>query len=450
MRRFLETGEAQVLGRRIEICGVNRTGAEFPIELSISPIAEDNGPIFIGFLRDITARRNAEHTQEQHALKMEALYRTISYAAEDNSFEAALMVCLEAVHKLTGWPLGHVFVRSDTDPVRVLPSPVWFSVRPNDFAKFRAATEACSFALGEGLPGQVWQTRCPEWIGDVRCSTNFPRAHWPGGIEITAAIGFPIISSDQVIAVVEFFSETCTEPDPELLLTLRAIGQQVGRVFERRQSEQALRERAFALEAEIQERMRAEERQKLLLAELNHRVKNMLTVVTAIAAQTGRTSTSIESFNQGFLARLQALTSAHTLLTARNWEPTPLAELAAVILAPYRDSRLHFEGGAVVLPPKAVLSVSMILQELATNAAKYGALSVPSGKVTLEWRCYHRSEPSVRLYWEELGVGPVAPPSRLGFGSTMIEASVRHDLKGRVDVSYGNNGLRYEIEFPLD
>ena len=86
-----------------------------------------------------------------------------------------------------------------------------------------------------------------------------------------------------------------------------------------------------------------------------------------------------------------------------------------MILAPYRDSRLHFEGGAVVLPPKAVLSVSMILQELATNAAKYGALSVPSGKVTLEWRCYHRSEPSVRLYWEELGVGPVAPPSRLGF-----------------------------------
>ena len=183
LRRFLETGEAQVLGRRIEICGVNRTGAEFPIELSISPIAEDNGPIFIGFLRDITARRNAEHTQEQHALKMEALYRTISYAAEDNSFEAALMVCLEAVHKLTGWPLGHVFVRSDTDPVRVLPSPVWFSVRPNDFAKFRAATEACSFALGEGLPGQVWQTRCPEWIGDVRCSTNFPRAHWPGELK---------------------------------------------------------------------------------------------------------------------------------------------------------------------------------------------------------------------------------------------------------------------------
>ena len=122
-----------------------------------------------------------------------------------------------------------------------------------------------------------------------------------GGIEITAAIGFPIISSDEVIAVVEFFSETPTEPDPELLLTLRAIGQQVGRVFERRQAEQVLRERALALEAEILERMRAEERQKLLLSELNHRVKNMLTVVTAIAAQTARKSTSIQSFNRVFL-----------------------------------------------------------------------------------------------------------------------------------------------------
>ena len=156
LRRFLETGEAQVLGRRIEICGVNRTGAEFPIELSISPIAEDNGPIFIGFLRDITARRNAEHTQEQHALKMEALYRTISYAAEDNSFEAALMVCLEAVHKLTGWPLGHVFV--DRTPTR-------YGCCHRPYGSACDQTTSRNFAPPQKHARSLWERGCRDRFG---------------------------------------------------------------------------------------------------------------------------------------------------------------------------------------------------------------------------------------------------------------------------------------------
>ena len=449
LRRYLDTGEAKVLGRRIEISGLRRLGEKFPLELSISPILEGDGLIFVGFLRDISERKRVEQQREQHARKMEALYSAISFAAENNSFDDALQVCLASVQKLTGWPLGHVYLPSSVEPERLVPS-VWFSGKPDAFGNFRAATEATTFALGEGLPGRVWKSGEPEWIEDVNANPDFPRANWPGGIEIKSALGFPIISSDQVIAVIEFFSETVAPPDPESLLTLRAIGQQVGRVFERRRSEQSLREHAAALEAEIEERIRAEEHQKLLLAEVNHRVKNMLAVVTAIAAQTARNSTSIESFSQSFLARLNALNGGHSLLTAQSWRAVSLADLADTVLSPYRGvDQLSVRGEPVMLPPKSVVSVGLVLHELGTNAAKYGALSVPAGKVSLEWETPAQSERLVRLTWKESGVGPVAPPSRTGFGSAMIRASVQHDLKGRVDITYGDDGLRYDFEFPL-
>ena len=297
------------------------------------------------------------------------------------------------VQKLTGWPLGHVFLPSSNLPLQLLPSLVWYSPRPYEFSKLRAATEAASFAPGKGLPGRVWQTRNPEWIADVNSHLDFTRAKWPGGIEIKSALGFPIIASDEVIAVIEFFSETIKPPEPELLLTLRAIGQQLGRVMERKRAEQALRQHAAALEIEVGERIRAEEHQKLLLAEVNHRVKNMLAVVTSIAAQTARNSLSIESFTQAFLARLFALNGAHSLLTKENWQAVSLLDLANAVLSPYQNpQQIHVKGNCVMLPPKAVVSVGLVLHELVTNAAKYGALAVPNGKLTLDWECERKSE----------------------------------------------------------
>jgi len=449
LRRFLETGAAKVLRRRIEIWALRRTGKEFPVELSISPMAEGDGLIFVGFLRDISERRSAERQREEHALKMEALYRTISIAAETISLDDALQVCLASVHKLTGWPLGQVYLASETAPVRLLPSPIWFSSRPDEFAEFRSATAVTSFAPGEGLPGRVWSGREPEWIADVATTPNFPRAKWPKGIEVKSALGFPIMSEDRVIAVIEFFSEAAVEPDFDLLLTLRAIGQQVGRVFERRHAEEALREHATSLEIEIDERKRAQAHQKLLLAEVDHRVKNMLAVVTAIASQTARNSDTIDTFSQNFLARLHALSGAHSLLTERNWKATSLSDLVEKVLSPYLmlDSQLDIGGPLVWLQPKAALSVSMVMHELLTNAAKYGALSAPSGRLSIQWTTEANGE--TRIRWCEIGVGPVSPPSRRGFGSAMINASVRHELKGQVAVKYGPDGVEVDLVIPM-
>jgi PAS domain S-box-containing protein len=451
LRRFLQTGEAKVLGRRIEISGLRRCGEEFPVELSISSLSVEDDLIFVGFLRDISDLKHAERQREQHALKMEALYRAISFAAENHSFDDALRVCLASVQKLTGWPLGHVYLPSGTEPIRLVPSPIWLSARPDAFESFRAVTRETTFAPGEGLPGRIWLDREPLWIADVDADANFPRAKRLEGIGIKSAFGFTILSANEVIAVIEFFSETPAQRDFELLLTLRAIGEQVGRVFERRRAEQALQDHAAALEIEIEERKRVEDQQSLLLAEVNHRVKNMLAVVTAIAAQTARNSTSIESFNQSFLSRLGALSEAHSLLTTRNWQAASLKELVDAVLSPYRAEpcQLDIVGASVAIPAKAVLSVGMILHELVTNAAKYGALSLPTGKVLLEWEVDTLSEPKVRMRWIETGAGPVSPPIRTGFGSVMIRASIQHDLKGRLNTSYGDDGVRYDFEFPL-
>ena len=452
LRRYLESGKANVLGRRIEISALRRSGEEFPVELSISPLSDRDGVLFLGFLRDISERRNVERLREQHALKMEALYETISFAAEHSSFDDALQVCLAAVQKLTGWPLGHVFLPSGTQPARLLPSPVWHSTRPGAFERLRKITEGSSFAAGEGLPGLVWASRQPQWIADVTRDPTFLRGRAPGGVDVRAALGFPIVAQDEVIAVVEFFSEAVVQPDPDLLKTLRAIGEQVGRVFERRRAEDALKQHALSLEVEVEERKKAEAQQSLLVAEVNHRVKNMLSVVTAIASQTGKHSPSIEAFRHAFSQRLNALSGAHTLITLRNWEATSLLDLADQVLSPFRTTpeRLQLHGPLVLIPPKAVLSVSMGLHELVTNALKYGGLSKPSGQVLLEWMVQEGPGRTVKMHWRESGVGPTSPPTRSGFGSKMIQASVQHDLGGSVDTIYGSDGIQYDFQFPLN
>jgi two-component sensor histidine kinase len=202
---------------------------------------------------------------------------------------------------------------------------------------------------------------------------------------------------------------------------------------------------------EIAYRQRSEEHQRLLLEELNHRVKNMLAVVTGIASQTARSSRSVTAFNENFLARLGALGRAYTLLTARRWETMPLQGLVEEILAPYAQSgggHLDIAGPHVALTPKPALAMSMILHELVTNASKYGALAVPAGRIFVEWSVSTEPARRVRLTWRETGVGQINPPRRSGFGTRMIEASMRHELGGQVAVAYGEDGVSYEFEFP--
>ena len=162
---------------------------------------------------------------------------------------------------------------------------------------------------------------------------------------------------------------------------------------------------------DMTERKRAEEQQTMLVAELNHRVKNILAIVQSVASQTVRSSSTLENFSDAFAGRLRALAIAHDILAQTRWIGVGLNELLVAVLAPYRtpeDPRISIVGPAVLLPARAVVPLSMVLHEMATNAAKYGALSTRRGRIDISWEASGDIEKSVELTWRQW----VAPWSR--------------------------------------
>ncbi len=192
------------------------------------------------------------------------------------------------------------------------------------------------------------------------------------------------------------------------------------------------------------------ERQKLMIDELNHRVKNTLATVQSIAMQTARFHPDPATFAEGFQARLLALSHTHDLLTRSHWEGAELGEILRHETEAHGSSRVSAMGPRVALPPASALSIGMIFHELATNAAKYGALASPEGRIMVDWAIADQTNRRLQLVWRETGGQPPAPPSRRGFGSRLIERNVRHDLAGEVELDYAGDGLVATFSIPLD
>jgi two-component sensor histidine kinase len=210
-----------------------------------------------------------------------------------------------------------------------------------------------------------------------------------------------------------------------------------------------------AVVQDIAEQRRAQERQTLLMKELNHRVKNTLAAVQAIMAQGLRGAGVSGEVREGIEARLIALSRSHDLLTRERWQSASLVDLVALALEPYRNAagqppRYRVQGLDVRLPPNPVLALGMAFHELATNAAKYGALSNAVGHVEVSWNLVPNAAGSrLRLCWRECGGPPVSPPERKGFGSRLLERGLAHELDGAVRLDYAPAGLVCEIEIPL-
>jgi PAS domain S-box-containing protein len=202
---------------------------------------------------------------------------------------------------------------------------------------------------------------------------------------------------------------------------------------------------------DISERKRAERERELLSRELSHRVKNTLAVVQALAMQTDHSS-SVKEYREKFVGRLSALARAHSLLLDAQWRGADLKQLVEEALQAYRADRpdvVQIEGGSVPLTPGQSLGLSLILHELATNAAKYGALARSEGRVRISWQVEQADGRRVRLRWEEQGVPKLKPPAKRGFGTRLIERACRHELEGEVELDYAPRGLRCELVFPL-
>jgi two-component sensor histidine kinase len=199
---------------------------------------------------------------------------------------------------------------------------------------------------------------------------------------------------------------------------------------------------------DITERKRAEARQQLLSAEVDHRAKNLLAMIQAMILLTKGDAGSVDDFAKTLIGRLHALGRAHELLARDRWTGASLHDVVTSEARAFGADgvRLRLVGEDVYLPPRAAQTLGLALHELTTNAAKHGALSVPQGQVEIRSTV---SGPELQLTWTETGGPRVKPPCSKGFGTVIVERSIAHELGGNVEVQYEPGGLRCDIRIPL-
>ena len=198
---------------------------------------------------------------------------------------------------------------------------------------------------------------------------------------------------------------------------------------------------------DISERKRFERQQQMLLGELNHRVKNTLAIVQSLAHQTFEKDAASIGAITSFEGRLQALATAHNLLTRKSWEAASIAEVVAEALAPFCTSdRCAVEGPTLMLPPSTAVALALATHELATNASKYGALSNDSGRVRIRWTV---GQDALTFVWREEGGPQVTSPAKTGFGTKLIKRTLSAELKGTAELEFNASGLVCRVEAPL-
>lgn len=187
-----------------------------------------------------------------------------------------------------------------------------------------------------------------------------------------------------------------------------------------------------------------------LTRELNHRVKNTLANVLSIAALTRRRSRGIDDFTDSLTARIRALSATHDLLSQSDWGNAALGDIVQSELAPYmegHESHVVMSGPAIKLAPNDAMSLGLAIHELATNAAKYGALSTIEGRIHVHWVLL--SPELAEIHWREEGGPPVSEPSKRGFGRDLIEKIVAHELKSEVDLTFKPGGVECRLKVPV-
>lgn len=220
---------------------------------------------------------------------------------------------------------------------------------------------------------------------------------------------------------------------------------------ESRSREENLREANQRLEHEIHQHRRTEDALRFAMRELDHRVKNTLATVQSVADQTLRSSKSMSDFGIAFSGRIQAMARIHSALAGRRREGLTVDELIELVVGPYRrhTDSVSIESDGTFLTSELARVLGMALHELATNAAKYGALSTNGGHLAISSRLESREPARLHIWWSEEGGPPVNAPTRRGFGVKLIEEALAYEVDGRVQLRFPDAGLRCEIEMPV-
>lgn len=313
----------------------------------------------------------------------------------------------------------------------------------------RHSTEGVNKSVSlEGVPTMVAYTRSPQtgWTLVV----SIPREELSSTVNRSVAVGTGVFLALLMLGLLLslIYSRRINDEMRQLVLDAQAIGRGESLPPANPDSLEEIAAVHAALRAASRELKAREERQGVMINELNHRVKNTLATVQALARQTfAKTSKDGSAPVEVFTDRLIALSSAHDLLTRTGWREADMAALVAASVGAHVD-RADRSGPAVALAPHTAVGLSMVFHELATNSAKYGALSVPEGRVEITWRLDPVTD-VLGFTWRDVGGPPVTPPTQSGFGTRLIEGSIRREQKGQAHFDFRPEGLVFEASLPL-
>jgi len=396
-----------------------KDGTLMDVSLTVSPVRDGSGQI-VGaskIARDITDQKRAADALDRRASEQAALYqftdKLFRAQCSDDIYDAALEAILQAL-------------RCERASILLF-----------DSAGVMRFVRSC--CLSEGYQQAVeghspWTPDTPNptpiWIGDVASAEMEESLKRTVAAEGIGALAFiPLMTQGRLIGkfmVYYDLPQTFARTEISLAIT---IARQLG----------------FSIE-----RVRAEQKRDLLVAELNHRVKNTLATVVAISHQSFAKGRSPEEVHRSFEKRVRALAQTHGRLAEASWSSVSLEMLLADETAPYRDDRTNVQiaGPCIQLNPKSAVSLGMAFHELTTNAAKYGALSTKEGSLQVTWSTTTDGE--LRIRWRESGGPAVSAPQRSGFGRLLLERALRADLDANVELDFAPDGFECIIRFPLD
>lgn len=414
------------------------------ISLTVSPIKDSDGAI-IGaskIARDITEPKRIQAQLAHQSERLATINRIAQVISRDLDLDRIVQTVTDVATELTGAKFG-AFFYNVVDPAGDSYQLYALSGAPrsafDDFGMPRKTAIFGPTFSGDGV------VRSDDIRADERYGHSAPHYGMPTGhLPVVSYLAVPVISvSNKILGGLFFAHDQPAQFTADTEALVSAIAAQTAVAMDNAQLHKSS-------QLEIAQRRRAEESKELLLHELQHRVKNTLTTIQAIATQTFREAPRTEL--AAFIARLLALSGAHDLLSQREWELVDVDHVVRRALEPFIDPdrpRITISGPEVAMPSEKAMQLAMVLHELATNAVKYGALSNDTGTVDIAWGLPDDSAASlVQLVWTEAGGPPTSAPDRKGFGSRMVERALRGQGSGAT-FDFRPEGLRVTLRQAL-
>lgn len=432
LAHYNRTGEGPVLEQHIRITAIDRDKAEFPVELSIFAMGEDQGgEAFYAFIRSLVGEQEYRRAQKLRAREADAVMNIGRKLLEDVSLEDFTQYCLAEVCAITELDAAHIFlVRGRGADRHLAPMGVWHLSDPK-FEPVVAETARYAFRRGEGLPGAAWAKRKALIAQNLDTDPTFQRREVFAKVGLKKGVAIPVRLRGETQAVLEVFGDADSRLDDEAVRLLKTVGVQLGAAIRKKES------------AEMRETLRRE---------MVHRVGNSLAVLASIYRACSRQAATKEELDDAFIGRVTAIGGANRMAIFEAEEGLQLSALIRDALEVLPDGAAStIEAPDLTVGAEAVLPLSLVFYELATNGVKYGGLG-DGGQLNVS-ATVDEDARAVSILWEERRPETTARrgtgAAKEGFGSTLVRSMVERRLAGAMTREVSEAGFRCEMTIPL-